>query len=80
VDLAGVIYPAPVLAPLGVNESNEPLLGLFSESGGRYAIEKSDDLVHWNSILNVTNDSGLSAITVPIPLDTAPAYFRAVKN
>jgi hypothetical protein len=80
VDLAGVIYPAPVLAPLGVNENGEPVFSLFSENGGRYAIEKSSDLIQWDAILAVTNDSGLSAITIPNPLDAAPAYFRAVKN
>jgi hypothetical protein len=76
-DLAGLVYPPARLAFLAVTLPGDVHLELNSETGGRYLIETSYDLLTWNASLTVTNVAGVMTVTVPAA-GTGPAgFFRA---
>jgi hypothetical protein len=57
-DLAGVVYPPPMLHAVGLDGSGVFQFRLDSEPGGRYVIEKSFELTNWMSGVTVTNFQG----------------------
>jgi len=79
-DLAGVVYPPPTLAALGMNNPGSFQMRFNSETGGRYSIEKSTNLLNWTTLFAITNDSGSLVLTVPGG-DAGPwAFYRAIKS
>jgi hypothetical protein len=64
-DLAGLIYRPPSLRALGKGPSGGFQVQVDSETGGRYWLESSSNLVDWLSIQAFTNASGATALTAP---------------
>jgi len=78
-DLAGIVYPRPRLASLGLSSTNGFLFRLDSETGGHYLIQQSSNLVNWSAFLNVTNTTGTSVLAAPNSPIRAPSFLRAAK-
>ncbi len=78
-DLVGIIYPPPSLTALGLSTNNTFQLRFTSQSGGRYLIETSSNLLSWASALLVTNSTGTMLVDVPIAGTTACSFYRAQK-
>ncbi len=79
-DLAGVMYPPPALAALGMNNPGLLQMRFNSESGGRYSIEQSTNLLSWTALSTVTNDSGSLVLTVPTGGASPWMFYRAVQS
>ena len=79
-DLAGIVYPPPTLAALGTNNPGLFQMRLNSETGGRYVIEQSTNLLDWASLFSVTNDSGSLVLTVPGAGAGPRIFYRARQN
>ena len=77
-DFAARLYPPPQLTPEGFDSTNGFRLRLDSETGGRYVIQESSNLVAWVSILTVTNTTGTSLLAAPPAVTHARSFFRAV--
>jgi hypothetical protein len=78
-DLAAIVYPPPRLTPLGFSSTNGFQFRLDSETGGRYLIQESSNLVNWVPFLNFTNTTGTSVLAVPSGETSPQSFFRAVK-
>jgi hypothetical protein len=76
-DLTGILYPKPLLNLSNGPPSGHVSLHLQSETGGRYAIETTVDLTRWDTLMTVTNVSGLTEI--PLPVVDSNVFFRAAK-
>jgi hypothetical protein len=79
-DLAGIVYPPPVLTALTVNQAGDFQFRLDSETGGQYLIEKSPDLLTWTTFLSLTNVQGTTNLVAPAATTNSRAFFRAKKN
>jgi hypothetical protein len=79
-DLAGIVYPPPTLAALGTNNPGLLQMRFNSETGGRYVIEQSTNLLDWASLFSVTNDSGSLVLTVPGAGAGPRIFYRARQN
>lgn len=78
VDLAGIVYPPPTLVALGSNAAGNFQFRFSSETGGRYTILKSSDLLNWSPAWQVTNAQGTMVFTNPAPITSgSPVFFRA---
>lgn len=78
-DLAGIVYPPPILTPLGVNGAGAFAFQLNSETGGVYLVEKSSDLSAWIAISTVTNTTGTLNFTAPAST-ASKMFFRVRRN
>lgn len=76
-DLAGIIYPPPVLMPLGIDAAGAFEFQLGSETGGRYFIEQSFDLSTWTTFSVVTNATGALTLTNPPAPTQSSMFLRA---
>lgn len=76
-DLAAVVYPPPVLTVVAI-ASDSAQLRLDSETGGRYVIQRSGDLVNWFNWTNFTNLTGTLYWTQQFSGNTS-SFFRAQK-
>src|SRR5581483_4421201 len=74
-DLAAILYPPPTLTVLGL-ATNALKLRLQSQTGGRYVIDRSEDLLNWAPWTTITNVSGVFSWTAPLPGD-ASFFLRA---
>lgn len=79
-DLAAIIYPPSTMTSLGVDGAFNYQFGFNSETGGRYSIEKSTNLVNWTPFLALTNNLGTLLLTDPSVQTNARAFFRAKQN
>ena len=79
-DLAGIVYPPPVLTPLGLYGTNAFRFQLSSETGGYYLIEQSPDLSNWTTLNVVTNVTGSMTLTNSLAKTGGEAFFRARRN
>jgi hypothetical protein len=79
-DLAGIVYPPPVLAALGMPGNNAFQMQFNSETGGRYSIEKSTDLSNWTALITVTNVQGTLILQDSIQSGSPRAFYRARQN
>jgi hypothetical protein len=61
-DLAGILYPPPILKPLDVDGAGNFQLELDSETGGIYVIDTSTNLLNWIPTLTVTNETGIARL------------------
>jgi hypothetical protein len=77
VDLAGIVYPPPILSSPQVNPSGRFQLQLNSETGGHYYLLRSTNLVSWVPGLTVTNIAGTMWLTDSAPATAATALYRA---
>ena len=81
VDLAGLVYPPPRLQPLGADLSGNIQLQLTSETGGRYTIQESSNLLQWTPSLTVTNVLGTTGLVMTSSITTnSSMFFRATRN
>ena len=80
VDLAGVVYPLPILTAAAANPGGTFQFQFNSETGGQYTIEESSDLSHWTPLLIVTNAQGSGVVTAPDPPADSAEFFRARQN
>jgi hypothetical protein len=78
-DLAAILYPPPSLTPSGFAGTNAFQFLLTSETGGRYLIQKSSDLMTWTPFLQVTNTTGSLLLSAPYSRIDPPSFFRAAK-
>ncbi len=78
-DLAGIVYPAPVLLSIGLDTNNAFLFQLSSETGGRYEIKNSADFTNWTTFLLVTNVTGTLPLSTPTAPPNSDNFFRAVQ-
>jgi hypothetical protein len=76
VDLAGIVYPPPTLSNPAANAAAMFQFQLNSETGGRYSVLKSSNLVSWTTVLVVTNTTGTLLLSDPAPASTPGAFFR----
>jgi hypothetical protein len=79
-DLAGIVYPPPMLAALGTNNPGSFQMRFNSETGGRYALEQSTNLLDWTPLFTVTNDSGSMVLTVPGGAAGPRMFYRAMQS
>lgn len=79
-DLAGIVYPPPMLISLGIDGTHTDQFEFNSETGGRYFIEKSTDLLNWTPFLVLTNNLGALLLTDSSVKTNARAFFRAKQN
>jgi hypothetical protein len=79
VDMAGIVYPQPVLEISRANQSGELQLQLKAEVGGVYTIETSTNLAQWAAVLTVTNTQGTAAIAMRTQLTNTATFYRAAK-
>lgn len=63
VDLAGILHPPPRLALPGYDANTGYHFALQSETGGRYQIESSTNLLQWQPLILVTNATGSMTLT-----------------
>jgi hypothetical protein len=78
-DLAALLYPPLRLTPEGFDSTKGFWLRLDSETGGRYVIQESTNLVEWASFLTVTNTTGTLLLSPPPTVTNARSFFRATK-
>jgi len=78
-DLAAVVYQPPRLIPSVYAPTNGFQFKLVSETGGRYLIQQSLDLVNWLPYLSLTNSTGTSLLTEPLKATDSQRYFRALQ-
>ncbi len=76
-DLAGVVYPPPFLVPRGLAPGGNFEFQLESETGGRYYIEQSTNLLNWMTFLILTNTAGSTNLSAPPSASDPQAFFRA---
>jgi len=79
-DLAGVVYPPPSLAALGIEANGAFQFRLDSEPGDGYVIDQSGDLFAWTLFLNVTNSSGTGLQFDKTAATNSHSFFRARRN
>jgi hypothetical protein len=79
-DLAGIVYPPPRLTPLGIDGTHTYQFEFNSETGGRYSIERSTNLLNWTPFLVLTNNLGDLLLTDSSARTNASAFFRAKQN
>jgi hypothetical protein len=80
VDLVWIVYMSPVLIPLGIDEAGTLEFQFDSETGGRYFIEQSSDLLTWTALSPVTNVTGAMTWTNPTATTKTEMFFRARQN
>jgi hypothetical protein len=78
-DLAGIVYPPPVLTPLGMKRVGAFAFQLNSETGGVYVVEESSSLSPWTEISTVTNATGTLNFTAPASAG-ARMFFRVRRD
>jgi len=64
---------------LGAAGNNDFQFSLKSETGGRYIIQQSSDLLSWTSILIITNSTGIQILSDPGATTNSRSFFRAQK-
>jgi hypothetical protein len=79
-DLAGIVYPPPTLAALGMPGNNAFQMQFNSETGGRYSIEKSTDLSNWTALFSITNVQGTLILQDMVKSAGSRAFYRARQN
>jgi hypothetical protein len=79
-DLAAIVYPPSRLVSLGVDGTQDYQFKFNSETGGRYAIEESIDLLTWTPFLALTNNLGAMFLTDPSLKTNSREFFRAKQN
>lgn len=79
-DLAGIVYPPPKLTSSGIDGAYNYQFQFNSETGGRYFIERSTNLLNWTPFLALTNNVGILLLTDPSAKTTASAFYRAKQN
>jgi len=79
-DLAAIVYPPSQLVSLGVDGTQAYQFKFNSETGGRYAIEESTNLLTWTPFLGLTNNLGTLYLTDPSLKTNSRAFFRARQN
>ncbi len=77
VDLAGVLYSPPRLSQSGYDPDAGFHFALQSETGGRYQIETSTNLQHWQPLLLITNTTGSTVLTDANALHLPRQFYRA---
>lgn len=78
-DLAAIVYPPPRLASDGFSPTNGFRFRLDSETGGRYLIQNSSNLVYWAPFQEVTNTAGTVMLADPGGGANARSFYRAAK-
>lgn len=76
-DLAGVIYPPPTFASMGVDAAGDFEFQFNSETGGQYSIEQSSNLSTWTTFSIVTNVTGAVTLTNSSATGGPGLFFRA---
>jgi hypothetical protein len=76
-DLAGIVYPPPLMKAAGIVPTNLFQFRLESETGGKYFVEKSLDLSAWTVFDTITNLTGAATLTDSIAAPDAKGFFRA---
>jgi len=79
-DLAAIVYPLSRLVSIGVDGTPAYLFKFNSETGGRYAIEESTNLLTWTPFLALTNSLGTVFLTDPSLKTNSREFFRARQN
>jgi hypothetical protein len=79
-DLAAIVFPPPTLAAPGVDGAGGFRFRLDSEPGGRYLVEKSQDLATWDAFAILTNAQGTAWLTDPGAVTNGNAFYRARQN
>ena len=80
VDLAGLVYPPPMLKTLAASINGSFQFQLNSETGGQYMIEKSTNLSAWAPFLKVTNTTGQFLLSDPITASHTQSFYRATHS
>jgi hypothetical protein len=76
-DLAGIVYPPPLLSATGIDHDGSFRFRFDSETGGRYVIEQSGDLAVWTDFLTITNSQGALPLADESAKLNARMFFRA---
>ncbi len=76
-DLCGVVYGPPILTASGLDGEGVFRFRLDSETGGRYTVEKSSDLLSWTNFATITNTLGTLPLEDPSTGTKAATFFRA---
>jgi len=76
-DLAGILYPPPVLRPAAPATPGNFQFRLDSETGGRYFILESSNLITWSQFFSLTNSQGSTLLTDASAATNARVFFRA---
>lgn len=76
-DLAGILYPPPRLTSPGYDSALGCSFALQSETGGRYAIEASTDLLQWHPLFRLTNTPGTGRWTDTSAVGVPCRFYRA---
>ena len=79
-DLAGIVYPPPLLTALEPAAAGDFQFRLDSEPGGEYAIEKSADLSAWTWLLTVTNFADMTLEFDTATSTNSRSFFRARRD
>ena len=75
-DLVGIVYPPPTLSNPAADAAGTFQFQLNSETGGRYSVLKSSNLVSWTTVLIVTNTTGTLLLSDSAPASTTGSFFR----
>jgi len=78
-DLAGIVYPLPRFLVAGLESAN-PKFEFLSETGGRYVLHRSQDLITWDAEALITNTTGRYLFIAPTGAVEVPSFFRAVQQ
>jgi hypothetical protein len=79
-DLAGIVYPPPLMKAAGIVPTNLFQFRLESETGGKYFVEKSLDLSAWAAFDTITNLTGVAILTDSLTATSPKTFFRARRN
>ncbi len=79
-DLAGILYGPPQLKALGKAGNGTFQFQLDSETGGRYLIENSTNLVQWTPFQSITNVAASVILADPSMAMNRQQFFRAKQN
>ena len=75
-DLVGIVYPPPTLSNPAADAAATFQFQLNSETGGRYSVLKSSNLVSWTTVLVVTNTTGTLLLSDSAPASATGSFFR----
>ena len=79
-DIAAIVYPPPLLTPVGISPATGFRFRLDSETGGHYLIQRSFNALNWLPFLDLTNSTGTILLSDPSAGTNAQSFFRAAKG
>lgn len=78
-DLVAIVYSAPKLAHPSINQTGGFQSQLQAAIGGIYDLLRSADLVHWTTLLTMTNRQTDTTVTDNSPGNNVATFYRVVQ-